>query len=117
MIRYGKNAYFKDGEIIPIDKPHQRIFDNYIFDSKSKTIKEGDGEDLVDGITNISFSDDKVIVDTENGNLIFGTDKGMLVSIEGSITELGDYFLYSNTSLTSLSLPALFSLISAALLT
>ena len=106
-IRYGKNAYFKDGEIIPIDKSHQRIFDNYIFDSKSKTIKEGDGEDLVDGITNISFSDDKVIVDTENGNLIFGTDKGMLVSIEGSITELGYAFLYSNTSLTSLSLPAL----------
>ena len=105
-IYFSQHGYVDEGEIILIDKSHQRMVDNFIFDSKTnEVIPVTLSRQLIRDINNVTFEKNKIIVNSDNGDYEFEFLNGTLNKLSSDITTIGDSFLQTNTTLESISLP------------
>ena len=109
------------GVFKPIDRSYQRILGAYVLNSKYNNINALFEIDSIDPdvvwkslfpYRKIELSKDSVTIKTDYGTLKLGdiNDKGIPESIEGDITQIGDYFdkfLIGATRLKKLDLPNL----------
>ena len=105
-IYFSQHGYVDEGEIVLIDKSHQRMVDNFIFDSKTnEVIPVTLSRQLIRDINNVTFEKNKIIVNSDNGNYEFEFLNGTLNKLSSDITDIGDGFLNTNITLESVSLP------------
>ncbi len=114
-IYYGDQAYAKDGEIHALNRCCETMFDGYIFDHKTKTMRN------IDPLSIDSFPKDfnrayggnkKFFVKNSNlmmdGEVLIGAEQSRITTINlAELTTTGDGFMCNAKALTSANLPAL----------
>ncbi len=115
-IRYGDQAWAKDGEIHTVNKSAgDALFDYFRFDNKTKTLIkiDKDYEDSFADDFNRAYGGNKTLI-VKNGNLMLGED--VLIGAEKSriktldlpeLAEMGHYCLRYAPALTTFNAPSL----------
>ncbi len=107
-VSFSQHGYIKDGVITVVDKSTQRMVDDYLIDTKTKTIKSVvSGNLLLEDINKISFEKDNISIYTNKGSVLFHLENGVAKKLSGDITTVGNDFLPYNESLESLELQSL----------
>ena len=103
-----KNGYISNGVLNIIDKSTQKIFDNYLIDSKNKSATSlTNSRQLIPDINKISFDKNTIKIQSDKGSLNLELVDGLLDKLSGDITRIEGKFLSFNESLTSIDLPSI----------
>ena len=110
MQEYGvyisKNGYIINRVLHIIDKSTQKIFDDYLVDTKKKSAKSlTSGRELVPNINKVSFDKNAIKIQTDDGSLNLEFTDGVLDKLSGDVKNIGDKFMNYNKSLTNIDLP------------
>jgi hypothetical protein len=102
-----KNGYLRNGIIHIIDKSTQKIFDDFLIDSKNKsvTIITNPYKNFLPNINKISFDKNTIKIQSDDGYLNLELIDGVLDRLSGDIKRIENSFLFHNESLTSIDLP------------
>ncbi|MCA6471441.1 MAG: hypothetical protein IM591_13755, partial [Chitinophagaceae bacterium] len=93
-IYYGQTFYIENGNATFIDTNSEKIIDGYLIKNNgiAKKIASDNDEFVFGEIKKVSFlSNDKISMETTNGNVLFNVSNGKITKIESIDISLSDY--------------------------